>query len=250
MVKVRTLLLLIVVISLLDSAARAADSGIDYLQPKVLTGTVYSDASLKQALFTFRRSATNSGFSIYVLREFRSPNGAVVAKERVVYEGSEFKSYLLEQLQTGARGSAVVKSAGGETKLNFDYTLGASKKTGSEKFQEGMLVGDMLVPYVDSHWDALAAGKVVKCRLVALSRAETVGFKLFKDSETTWRGNPAVIVKMEPSSIIIARLVAPLYFIIEKGSPHRVFQYTGRTTPYILRNGKWKDLDATTVFDW
>jgi hypothetical protein len=32
--------------------------------------------------------------------------------------------------------------------------------------------------------------------------------------------------------------------------PHRVREYTGRTTPKIQVKGKWKDLDATTVFDW
>src|SRR5262249_28288839 len=105
-------------------------------------------------------------------------------------------------------------------------------------------------PYIASHWSALANGATVKCRLVSVSRAETVGFKFFKESETTWHGKPVLVVELEPSSIIIARLVEPLHFIIEKDSPHRVLEYTGRTTPSIQKNGKWEDLDAITVFDW
>ena len=93
-------------------------------------------------------------------------------------------------------------------------------------------------------------GSVVKCRLVSVSRAETVGFKFLKESDSTWHGQPVMIVTMRPSSLIIAQLVAPLHFIIEKEGQHRVLQYTGRTTPSIRRNGQWEDLDAVTVFDW
>jgi len=55
---------------------------------------------------------------------------------------------------------------------------------------------------------------------------------------------------MGASSPIIAALVDPLYFTVEKVPPHRVFQYAGRTTPKIRTGGKWNDLDAVTVFDW
>ena len=54
---------------------------------------------------------------------------------------------------------------------------------------------------------------------------------------------------MEPTSLVIAALVDPLYFTVEKNGPHRVLEYVGRTTPKIERNGKWKDLDAVTVYN-
>ena len=228
----------------------AADPSIDYLEPKTLTGTIYSDASLKQVLFTFRRTATNSGSTINVLREFTLPSGKLAAREQVVYEGSRLKSFVLEELQTGAKGMVKVESAGGELKMNFDYTEGTTKKTGSEKFLNEILISDMVGPYIAAHWNSLAKGDVVKCRLVSVSRAETVGFKLVKESDSTWQGKPVMMVTLQPSSIIIARLVDPLHFVVEKDSPHRVIQYTGRTTPSIRKNGKWDDLDAVTVFDW
>jgi hypothetical protein len=55
---------------------------------------------------------------------------------------------------------------------------------------------------------------------------------------------------MEVSSLLLAPLVDPLFFTIEKAPPHRVLQYVGRTTPKIQSRGKWKDLDAVTVIDW
>ena len=248
--KLRWFLLLFAAGISFDNFVRGADPGTDYLNPKILTGTIYSDSGLKHVLFTFRRTATNSGSNISVLREFYLPGGAIAARERVVYEGSQLKSFALEELQTGAKGTATVQSSSGETNFNFNYSEGATKKVGSEKFLPEILISDMVGPFIASHCDALAKGATVKCRLVSVSRAETVGFKFFKESETMWRGQPALLVELEPSSIIIARLVDPLHFVVEKNSPHRVIQYTGRTTPSILKNGKWEDLDATTVFDW
>lgn len=228
----------------------AADLNINYLEPKVLTGTIYADDSLKQILFTFRRTATNSGSAIRVLREFKLPNGVLAAREQVVYQNNRLKSFTLEELQTGAKGSAVVESSGGEPTIHFNYSEGATKKSGSEKYLNEILTSDMVAPYIAAHWYAVLAGETVKCRLISVSRAETVGFKFFKESETASRGKPVVVVRMQPSSIVIARLVAPLHFVMERAAPHRVLQYTGRTTPSIRKDGKWDDLDAVTVFDW
>lgn len=228
-------------------AARAADPAIDYLNPKVLNGTVYADDSLKQKLFTFHRVATNSGSSIHVVREFNLPDGKLAAREQVEYENGQLKSFVLEELQTGAKGSLVNDGKG---KINFEFSEGSNKKTGSEKFLNEIIVSDMVAPYIAAHWDELMKGDSVKCRLVSVSRAETVGFKFFKDSDSTWQGKPVTIITLQPSSIIVARFVDPLHFAFEKGGQHRVYQYSGRTTPSIQKNGKWQDLDAVTVFDW
>ncbi len=230
--------------------ARGADVGTGYLEPKTLKATIYSDASLKKVLFTFRRSATNSGSSVYVMREYNLPDGTAVARERVEYDGNKMKSFAFDDLQSGARGSAYVKKTGSEERINFKYTEGSTKKSDDEKVVPDILVSDMIGPFIVTHWKELASGASVKFRLIATTRAETVGFKIFKESETTWKGKPAINIRMQPSSIIIARLVDPLHFIVEKDGEHRVFEYIGRTTPKIQKNGKWEDLDAVTVFDW
>jgi hypothetical protein len=201
-------------------------------------------------LFTIRRVATNDGFTIHVIREFKLPDGTLAARERVVYEGNHLKSFAFEDLQRGSGGNLTVQSAGSDLKMNFSYTEGKTKKTGSEKFMDDMLVSDMVGPYIVAHWDSLTKGATVKCRLIAMSRVETVGFKFFKVADTTWHDKPVMMVTLEPTSIIISQLVEPMHFVIEKESPHRIFQYTGRTTPSVLKNGKWEDLDPVTVFDW
>jgi hypothetical protein len=71
-----------------------------------------------------------------------------------------------------------------------------------------------------------------------------------KESETTRNGKPVLRIKMEPTSFIIAQLVDPLYFVVEKHGAHRILQYLGRTTPVVKNGSKWKALDADTVFEW
>jgi hypothetical protein len=106
------------------------------------------------------------------------------------------------------------------------------------------------VPFLANYWDALLRGEKLKCRYVVLPRRENVGFIFWKESESTWHGQPVVLVKMQPSSSLITAAVDPLVFTIQMAPPHRVFHYAGRTTPKIQVAGKWKDLDALTVFDW
>jgi len=108
-----------------------------------------------------------------------------------------------------------------------------------------------MIPYfVLSHWEELMNGATVKFRFIVLQRAETIGFNLVKESETTWHGKPVVILRMEPTSVVIAQLVEPVRFTVEKAPDHRILQYVGRTTPKIKKGNKWEDLDAVSVFAW
>ena len=181
----------------------------------------------------------------------------MAARDRIVYENGQIASFTSEELQTGEKGTATFgpdPKHPGQRRISFEYTSapGAEAKTSSEAQNQEIetLVDDMIPAFIVSHWDTLVAGSPAKFRYIALSRLETVGFKLVKDSETTRQGKPAIRIKMEPTSIIIAQLVDPLYFIVEKAAPHRIFEYLGRTTPMMKNGNKWKDLDADTVFEW
>ena len=254
--------------ALLASAAiwngRAADlpekSGAAsvYEAPASLAGTIYDKSPGPQRiLFKFKREATRKGGNLNVLREFTYPDGKPAARERLVYEGDNLVSFQLEELQIGAGGSAhILREPGHPARgtIWFDYNKdlqgGKGPKTSSESLRPDTLVGDMVGPFLKAHWTELARGDRVRCRYIVIPRRETVGFTFVKEAETTAGGRPAHIVRMEATSPIIARLVDPLYFTIETANPHRVWQYVGRVTPKIGKNGQWEDLDAVFVFDW
>ena len=237
----------------MDSAPSKQPGFLDYSQPQLLTGTLYEMGSdLKKVLFTYRRTSTLSNSTVHALIEYGSTTGALVARERMLYESGKLVSCELEELQNGAQGSVSVSrnTAKGQMLFSFTPSKDVKAKQSSEKLQEDALVNDMIPYFIQTHWDRLSQGQAVKFRYVALERAETVGFKLVKDAETTWKGIPALRIKMQATSVVIAALVDPLHFTVEKNGQHRVLEYVGRTTPKIQRSGNWKDLDAVTIFDW
>lgn len=236
-----------------DLATNPSPTNSPYLEPKLLTGTIYDNADSRKVLFHFRRTATNAGNRVYVLREFTRPDGKPAARERVVYDGTNLISFKLEEFQIGAVSSAIIRTNPAnarEKQIAFEHAQASTRKSNVEKLQANILIGDMIAPFITANWRTLSEGATVKLRLVALSRTETVGFKLRKESEAVWKEKPVVHIRMEPSSLIVARLLDPLIFVMDKEPPHRILQYTGRTTPSVLKNGRWEDLDGFTVFDW
>jgi hypothetical protein len=225
-----------------------------YEEPTHLTGTICARGN-NQPLFKFERVARRSGSTLKVRRDFNYTDGKPAARERAVYEGDDLVSYELEDLQTGARGSATVRRDTNhpqKNRIDFEYAVksGDRPKTRTEALHEDTLIGDMVGPFLVSHWDALSRGEKVRCRYIVVPRSETVGFTFVKDSESTRQGRGVLVIKMEATSRLIAALVNPLFFTLERDAPHRVVQYLGRTTPKLHVGGKWKDLDAVTVFDW
>jgi len=229
---------------------------IDYEEPKLLTGSIYrKDPASDRLLFKFRRTATRSGNTVEVLREYYSPEGSLAARERAVYDRDHLVSYKMDELQSGASGSAVFRSEASSSKsqrIVFEYISkpGAKTQQGNEAVRQDVLINDMIPAILVAHWKELMNGVAVRFRFIVLQRAETVGFKLVKESESTRRGTPVVIVRMEPTSPIIARLVNPIRFTVEQEGEHRILEYVGRTTPMIKNRNRWEDLDALTVFDW
>lgn len=230
-------------------------AGIDFYEPHMLTGTIHAmNSPRREVLFTFRRTATRQGDVVQVLREYRLPDKTLAAQERVVYEGNRLVSYELEDARTGEKGRALVQTnASGNRELRLEFGRANARKAAAparEVLQANTLINDMLPAFLAAHWPELMQGAKVKFRFVALARSETVGFELARDSESTLDGTKVVRLRMEPTSIILARFVDPLFFIVEKEGDHRILQYTGRTTPRVKSGDTWKDLDALTVFDW
>jgi len=227
----------------------------DYFEPSRLTATILSpDGPTNEVMFRFRRTAVRDGTAVRVLREYTRPDGTLVARERVLYQSGKLVSFQLEEPLSGAQGSLKIlpdTEHEGRGSLKFEYTSeSGSRKESSEALRPDTLVNDMVGPFIADHWELLMRGASLKTRFAAIARAETVGFKFTKESETTWRNRPAVVIKMEPTSWIISKIVKALLFTVEKDPPHRVLEYMGRTPPRLPKGKHWEDLDAVTVFEW
>lgn len=234
--------------------AEEAEASNAYRAPDLLTASIYS-RDRKEVSFTFKRVVERSGETQRVERTFNYASGKPAARERVVYDRKGLVCYELEELQWGGSGSVTVRPSPkdpAKNEIEFRYLKepGAKPKVRTEALRENTLIADTVGMFLVSQWDAIARGEKVKCRFIVLQRTETVGFTFSKESPSAREGTPVLMVKMEPSSHLLSALVDPILFTVEANPPHRVLEYTGRTTPKVQVGGKWKDWDAVTVFDW
>jgi hypothetical protein len=244
--------LLILMLAVASSLKGGEAGKLDYEFPTLLRGTIYSKDH-KAVLFEFERRSTVHDRYVEAVREYNYPSGKIAAREIVTYDGNRLAGFVLKDFQTGATGSVQVLPERGRNSdvLHFEYAekAGTKPKQTDEPWRPDALVTDMIPRFLVSHWDRLMGGEEIKCRLVVVPRRETVGFTFRKvSSASTKQGK--VTIKMFATSAIIAALVDPVYFVMEKEPPHHILEYSGRTTPKLKKGNSWKDLEAVTVFDW
>jgi hypothetical protein len=238
--------------------ASKSATAIDYEEPKLLVGNIFPlGPDPKKVLFKSERTGARDGTTVKVVCKYTAADGSVAARDQISYGSGKLLSFSTDEYQTGEKGSAVIRTDPGhpgQRTIFFEYAAspGAVPKKGSENERTDMetLVDDMIPGFITTHWNELTSGAPAKFRYIVPARCETVGFRLVKESETTRNGKPVLRIKMEPTSFIIAQLVDPLYFVVEKNGAHRILQYLGRTTPVLKNGNKWKELDADTVFEW
>jgi hypothetical protein len=202
------------------------------------------DIPTRQTHYKFHREFVGTDDTGKAVRTYSKPDGDVIAIEEVTYENGKLKSMKLDHKQLNASGSMIVENG----KLKFEYTANGKTKTDEEAFDPTTTVADQIYPTIHKNWDKLMAGETIEIRLPVLDRRETVGFKILKEKSDTFQGRPVEIIKMKPTSFIIAAVVDPLLFYIEPTGDRRTLEVKGRTLPKIQKEGKWKDFDAIMKF--
>lgn len=199
-------------------------------------------------IFLYEKKMTENGNNVTIVSTYTDS-----AQKPLVVETSEFtkdgerykvKSYRISQKQLNAEG--VVEVANG--KASFTYTRDGKKKTADEKATDELLVGPGIANFIQANWAQITGGKTLKGRLAVADRLETVGFDYFREGEEDVRGEKSVVVKMKPSSFIIAAIVNPLRFYFTPDGK-RLIQIRGRTQVKRQDGSKFKDLDAALVID-
>jgi hypothetical protein len=238
-----------------DAASPASLESFDYAEPKLFTGTLYEIGSgQKTVLYTFRRTATRSNSTVRVEREFLGTNGSVAAVEKVMYESGRLVSFQMQEFQAQVSGAVEIApdpKNPQRQQLFIGYAKGLTPPKGdAEKLLPDTVFDDTVYPFMMVYWDDLMRGDAVKFRFISLEHERTFMFRMVKTGESVQSGRTVEQIRMEPTGLIVARLVKPLLFTVEKDSPHHILSYTGRTTPRVKKGKTWKYLDAETVFDW
>ncbi len=171
--------------------------------------------------------------------------GQILVEEKSQLEGSKLLKYQVDHKQSGQKGSVEVK----DNKVYFSHTQDGKTKTAEESLKSTLVISGNFSRFVKDHWDQVKAGKDVGFRYAAWQRRETVGFEIFKIGEEKINGEDAIVVKMKPSSFIIAALVKPLLFKYSAEGA-RLLELNGRVPPMEKKGGDFKDLDAEVVYSY
>jgi len=76
-----------------------------------------------------------------------------------------------------------------------------------------------------AHFKDLLDGRTVRFRFVVASQLDTYRFRVMKTGDTTFDGKPAVVLRVEPDSLLRV-LAGPLTMIYSRDDPH-LLQYEG-----------------------
>ena len=229
-------------VSTMASAQAAIDSGF--------SAKIFDKESNKQKLlFTYKQETESKGSSRTLINTFTdSKDKSTAAIETVEFtksgEDEVMTKYKMDQKQLGAVGTIEVKDG----KVNFTYSKDGKTKTATEDLAENFVVGSSTLPYLRKHWDRISKGYKIPVRLGVADRLETVGFEFYRDREETLNGKKVFVLKMKPSSFIIAAIVNPLYWYVSADGQDLI-EIHGRSQVKIKEDGSYKDLDAVTVYE-
>lgn len=226
----------------LGASAFATDTGF--------SAKVYEDSKKEKLLFTYKQEAEEKGGTRILMNTFiDAADGSVAAVETVEFattgQGEVFRRYHVKQNQINAEGTIEVKDG----KAHFTYTKDGKTKTASEKAGDNFVVGSSALPYLRKHWDKIVKGEKVAVRLGVVDRLESVGFEFVREREIERDGQKVYVLKMKPSSFIIAALVNPLYWYVTADG-QKLLEINGRSQVKRKVDGQWKDFDAVTVYEY
>ena len=177
--------------------------------------------------------------------EYKDADGKVVYRETSTVKGSQIVKVEIEQKQINQTATVEIKDG----KIFFSKTVEGKTKTDSEKLRDTFVMSGNFTHFIQDHWKDLAAGKAIEFRYGVWDRLETVGFELKKKGEEEKDGQKLIILKMKPSSFVIAALVNPLEMKITADGT-KLIEMKGRVPPKQKVGDTYKDLDAEVVYKY
>lgn len=181
-----------------------------------------------------------------MLTTFLDLEGKVLVVEKTIVKvGENGAESLLSFEQDHRQLGTIGKIEVADGKAGFTFTKDGKAKTASETMEPNYIVTSMVLGFVQSNWEKLMKGETAKVRLGVVDRRESVGFSFSKESAT----DEKVVIKMKPTSMIIAAIVSPLRFTFQPDGK-KLIELEGRAAVKVQKDGKFKDFDGFTVYTY
>lgn len=210
------------------------------------SGTLYEQNSqLQKKLYTMEvtESAPESGESQSIYKDLE---GNTVIEEKTKLNGAELVKFEIDHKQLQQKGIIEIKDG----KAYFTKVAADGKSsTKDEKLGKTFVVAASFRKFVKANFEDLKAGKAIEFRYGVWDRQETVGFEVFKEKTEKQGDQEVVVLKMKPSSFLIAALVKPIFFKFNSDGS-RLLEMNGRVGPKKKDGSSWKDLDAEVIYKY
>lgn len=192
-------------------------------------------------LYTGRRTISQTGGRVTVRTEFLSPAGAVVQRTEGVFNAGTLAplSWHLDDLRSGE--AERIERHGETIELRYRLTGKDTLDSTTLTARHDLVFTPTVEPLILRDWDRLLAGKTVSFRLLVPSRLDSYSFRIQRDTTPALQQPGRVVLRMEPDSWFVRRLVDPLYFVFDAQAPHALREFRGRSS---IRTdaGKTQDL--------
>lgn len=211
------------------------------------TGAVYEQGSGKKKLLYNMTVDVKPGEGTQSTANvvFKDPEGNVAIEQNIILDGSKVLRDETNQKQLNQVGLMEVKDG----KIFFTKTADGKTSTKEEALEDTFVTSGSFQRFVKDNWADITKGETVSFRYGVWDRQETVGFKIFKNGEEKDGDKTIIVVKMKPSSFIIAAIVKPIIFKFPADGAH-LLEMNGRVAPKKKDGDKWKDLDAEVVYTY
>lgn len=219
----------------LDTLQRAPASAGVLVYRGVVTDQRTPEAS---PLFTYERRVEASPEGLRSAHITKDAHGKVIIAEQAELSSAyALKRFDAANRQLGYSGTVVLSENGRH--LEYRIVEGGKITTASEDVDAPVVAGPSLHGFILQHWSDLMAGQVVPVRMIVMTKAQTYGFEIRRQSQADGRTSFSVA----PSSLLVRLLVAPLTVTFDSAT-RNVLRYEGRVPPMRAVNGKLENLDA------
>ncbi|HEX7675798.1 MAG TPA: hypothetical protein VF412_16595 [Bdellovibrio sp.] len=218
---------------------------VSFAQEKTSAVLYDLNSQRNEKLYTAIIESTPSSDGAKFHTVFRDLQGKTALEETGLISGADLKDYTIDRPQTNEKGHIEVRDG----KVYFTYEGDGKKKTAEEKVSGDILCPANFSAFVRAHWGELNAGTAVPVRYAVWDRRETVGFTLQKMGESDHEGKKWMELRMKPTSFVIAAIVDPIHLWYAVDSK-KLMVMKGRVQVKKQVDGKWKDLDAESVYTY
>ena len=207
----------------------------------------FHDLKSGKLLYKGTRTQVTKNGKVTVNSSYTDLSGKELDRGNTVYEADSLR--VLSSESEDIRFGKLEKLTLSGDKLKIEYIKGKGEQAETEEIIWGAetatssTVAEMMI----NNWVALASGKAVELDLVVPSRTETIRFRFKKDRNATLDGKAMMVVRMEPNSWLIRKLVDPMFFYFTESMPHLLKEYHGRSS---IKTADNKDQDLRMVFNY